>query len=161
LQWLLHQSPERLRRADLATLTLLSRQADPELLAAAKPLLDALLARQPENPAVLTAAVTYHEALGNDGSALEARRRLAHLQGYDDDSRKQEAALWLGKHLSPDYPDEAAAYLWDAQRWWFNSGNGGDLGRRISLAMDEAKRLRRDDPQGTSSGGPGIQDRIP
>ena len=58
-------SPERLKRADTATLTLLSRQSDPELLAAAGPLLESLLAREPENPAVLAAAIQYHERSGH------------------------------------------------------------------------------------------------
>jgi hypothetical protein len=57
LRWLLRKYPKRLNHADIATLTLLSRQSDPELLAAARPVLDSLLERQPENPGVLAAAV--------------------------------------------------------------------------------------------------------
>jgi CubicO group peptidase (beta-lactamase class C family) len=141
LKWLLRRSPQRLKRADLATLTLLTRQADSELLAAARPILDSLLASQPENPAVLAEAVGYHEAMGHERSAIEARRQLANLKGYDDDSRKQEAALWLGKHFSQDFPDLAAAYLWNALSWSFTSGNSG-LGNRIRRAIDETRSTR-------------------
>jgi hypothetical protein len=56
-----------------------------------------LLAREPENPAVLAAAARYHEKLGHEGQAVDPRRRLAALKGYEDEARKQEAALWLGE----------------------------------------------------------------
>ncbi len=79
--------------------------------ASAGPLLELLLAREPENPEVLAAAARYHEKLGHEGQAVDARRRLAALKGYEDDARKQEAALWLGEHLSRTDPDLARAYL--------------------------------------------------
>ncbi|MGP0070270.1 MAG: serine hydrolase [Isosphaeraceae bacterium] len=141
LRWLLHKSPGRLARADTATLNLLSRQSDPELLASAGPLLELLLAREPENPEVLAAAVQYHEKSGHEGQAVDARRRLAALKGYEDDSRKQEAALWLGKHLSRTDPDLARAYLWNAMTWSYNSGNG-DLGGRVTRAIDNLRLTR-------------------
>jgi hypothetical protein len=144
LRWLRRKSPERLRRADTATLTLLSRQSDPELLAAAGPLLESLLAREPENPGVLEAAFQYHERSVDEDRAVEARRRLATLRGYEDDSRKQEAALWLGKHLSRNDPNLAMAYFWNAMTWWYNSGNGGDLGGRVTRAIDDLRRTRRE-----------------
>jgi CubicO group peptidase (beta-lactamase class C family)/pimeloyl-ACP methyl ester carboxylesterase len=143
LKWLLRKSPTRLGRADTATLALLSRQSDPDLLAAAKPVLAALLASQPENPAVLEAAVRCYDRLGQGGTALDARRQLADLKGYEDDPRKQEAALWLGKHLSSSDPEQAAGYLWKARTWWFNSGNGGDLGKEIARAIDDMRVTRR------------------
>ena len=139
LRWLLRKSPGRLKRADTATLNLLSRQSDPELLASSGPILEFLLAREPENPGVLAAAVQYHEKSGHEGRALDARRRLAALKGYEDDSRKQEAALWLGKHLSRTDPVLARAYLWNAMTWWYNSGNGGDLGDRATRAIDDLR----------------------
>ena len=141
LRWLLHKSPGRLGRADTATLNLLLRQSDPELLAPAGPLLELLLAREPENPEVLAAAVQYHEKSGHEGQAVDVRRRLAALKGYEDDSRKQEAALWLGKHLSRTDPDLARAYLWNARTWSFNSGND-DLGVRVTRAIDELRQTR-------------------
>ena len=144
LRWLRRRSPERLNRADTATLTLLSRQSDPELLAATGPLLESLLTREPENPGSLEAAVQYHERSGHERQAVDARRRLATLRGYEDDPRKQEAALWLGKHLSRPDPDLAMAYLWDAMTWWYNSGNGGDLGGRVARAIDDLRRTRRE-----------------
>jgi hypothetical protein len=142
------QLPERLTRADVATFTLLSRQSDPELLAAAAPILESLLARQPENPAVLAASIRYHEQMGHERAIVDARRHLADLKGYEDDSRKQEAALWLGKHLIRENPELAGAYLWSAMTWWYNSGNGGDLGRQITRAIDELKFARSHDQGG-------------
>jgi hypothetical protein len=142
LRWLLHKSPGRLRQADTATLDLLLRQSDPELLAAAGPLLESLLAREPENPGVLAAAVQYHEKTGHEGQAVDARRRLAALKGYEDDGRKQEAALWLGKHLSRTDPDLARAYLWNAMTWSYNSGNS-DLRGRVTRAIDDLRGTRR------------------
>jgi hypothetical protein len=106
------------------------------------------LAQQPENPAVLAAAVQYHEALAQNGAAVDARQKLANLNGYEDDSRKQEAALWLGNFYSQDNPDLAYAYLWKALTWWYNSGNGGDLGDRIYRAIDQVRRSRKDRPKG-------------
>ena len=153
LRWLLHESPERLKRADTATLVLLSRQNDPELLAAAEPILESLLLRQPENPAVLAAAVQYHEVLRHEGAAVEARRQLADLKGYEDDSRKQEAALWLGRHYSRDNPELAAAYLWRAMTWWYNSGNGGELGHQITRSLDEIRARRGHATPKTSGSG--------
>jgi CubicO group peptidase (beta-lactamase class C family) len=143
LRWLRRNSPERLRHADTVTLTLLSRQSDPELLAAAGPLLETLLAREPENPGVLSVAIPYHERSGHERQAVDGRRRLADLKGYEDDARKQEAALWLGEHLGRDDPDLARAYLWKAFTWWSNSGGGGDLGGRVTRAIDDLRRTRR------------------
>ncbi len=143
LRWLRRNSPERLTRADTATLALLSRQCDPELLAAAGPLVESLLAREPENPGVLQAAVRYHEGSVHERQAVEARRRLAALKGYEDDARKQEASVWLGEHLGRSDPDLARAYLWNAMTWWYNSGNGGDLGARVTRALDELGPTRR------------------
>jgi CubicO group peptidase (beta-lactamase class C family) len=140
LRWLLRNYPERLNRADVATLALLSRQSDPELLAAARPVLDSLLERQPENPVVLATAVEYHERLRHELAAVEARRQLASLKGYEDDYRKQEAAFWLGNYYSHDHPDLAKTYLWNAMTWWFKSGGGGDLGLRITRSLDEMRR---------------------
>jgi CubicO group peptidase (beta-lactamase class C family) len=154
LRWLQRNSPERLKRADMATLTLLSRQTDPELLAAAGPVLDSLMARQPENPCVLTAAVQHHEGLGHERPAFDARRRLASLKGYEDDSRKQEAALWLGKHSSRDNPELAGSYLRDAMTWWYNSGNGGALGGQVTRALDELRHTPRDARRRPSSDTP-------
>ena len=148
-------SPERLKRADAAMVTVLSRQSDPELLAAAEPALESLLTRQPESPGVLAAAVQYHESTGHSRLAVDARRRLANLKGYEDDSRKQEAALWLGNSLLRENPDMAAAYLWNAMTWWYNSGNGGDLGRRVTKALDEMRNTREGTHQGPSGGMPG------
>ena len=135
--------------------TVLSRQSDPELLAAAEPALESLLTRQPESPGVLAAAVQYHESTGHSRLAVDARRRLANLKGYEDDSRKQEAALWLGNSLLRENPDLAAAYLWNAMTWWYNSGNGGDLGRRVTKALDEMRNTRERARQGPSGGMPG------
>ena len=55
----------------------------------------------------------------------------------------QEAALWLGVHLGQDNPDRAYAYLRNAMTWWFNSGNGGDLGARITRALDDLRTTRK------------------
>jgi CubicO group peptidase (beta-lactamase class C family) len=140
LRWLLRKCPERLNRADIATLTLLSRQSDPELLAAARPVLDSLLERQPENPGVLAAAVQYHERLRHELAAVDARRQLANLKGYEDDHRKQEAAFWLGNHFGRAHPDLARTYLWNAMTWSFNSGSSGELGRQITRSLDEMRR---------------------
>jgi CubicO group peptidase (beta-lactamase class C family) len=140
LRWLLRKYPERLNRADIAALTLLSRQSDPELLAAAKPVLDSLLEHQPENPGVLAAAVQYHEGLRHELAAVDARRQLANLKGYEDDYRKQEAAFWLGNHFGRAHPDLARTYLWNAMTWSFNSGSSGELGRQITRSLDEMRR---------------------
>lgn len=143
LEWLRQNAPERLRRADLATLTLLSRQSDKRLLDAAGPLLETLLAREPENPGVLEAAVQFHDKSGRDGEAIKARKRLASLTGYEDDLRKQESALWLGEHFGREDPKLGLSYLWNAETWWYNSGNGGDLGRRATRAIDDIRHARR------------------
>ena len=90
----------------------------------------------------MAAAVQYHEHSGHSRLANDARRRLANLKGYEDDSRKQEAALWLGNSLLQENPDMAAAYLWNAMTWWYNSGNGGDLGSRVTKALDEMRNTR-------------------
>jgi hypothetical protein len=132
------------------TLDLLSRQSDRKLLDAAKPVLDSLLLRQPENPCVLIGAVRYHEALGQERAAIDARRELANLKGYEDDPRKQEAALWLGKYFSQQNPDLAGTYLWNAMVWWYNSGNGGDLGSQITRAIERWRHIRKNEPHGSS-----------
>jgi CubicO group peptidase (beta-lactamase class C family) len=141
LRWLLRESPGVLRRPDVAVLTLLCQQTDPTLLAAAKPVLDALLKRKPEHPGVL-AAVEYSRKAGDERRVLDAQRRFADLRGYEDDSRKQEAALQVGLGLAEDDPGRAVTYLWNAMTWWYNSGNGGDLGARITRALDELRKRR-------------------
>ena len=78
-------------------------------------------------------------------------RQLANLKGYEDDPRKQEAALWLGKYFSNVDPDLASTYLWNATTWWFNSGGGGELGRQVTRSLDKA-RIRRKDASKKSSG---------
>jgi len=153
LRWLLRKSPKRLTRADIATITLLSRQSDPGLLGAVKPVLDSLLTQQPENPGVLAAAVQYHERLGHELAAVDARRQLANLKGYEDDPRKQEAALWLGKYFSNVNPDLASTYFWNATTWWFNSGGGGELGRQVTRSLDEMRLRRKDAPKRSSGSG--------
>jgi hypothetical protein len=82
--------------------------------------------------------------LGHEGQAVDARRRLAALKGYEDDARKQEAALWLGEHLSRTDPDLARAYLWNAMTWSYNSGNG-DLRGRVTRAIDDLRHARGGD----------------
>ena len=69
LRWLLRNNRQRLERADIATLTLLSRQSDPDLRSAAKVSLGTLIDRQPENPGMLAAAIQYHEGFGDKRSA--------------------------------------------------------------------------------------------
>jgi hypothetical protein len=71
------------------------------------------------------------------------RRRLASLKGYEDDSRKQEAAFWLGKNVGRTDPDLARTYLWNAMTWWYNSGNGGDFGGRVRRAIDDLRLARQ------------------
>ena len=91
---------------------------------------------------MLAAAIQYHEGFGDKRSALDMRRRLAELKGYEDDYRKQAAAFALGNYLSSGQPDRARTYLWNAMTWWFNSGNGGDLGGRVTRAIDDLRRTR-------------------
>jgi hypothetical protein len=143
LRWLLRKCQNRKNRADIATLTLLARQSDPEILTAARPVLESLVAQQPENPAVLSAAVTLHQAMKDELAAVNARQQLANLRGYEDDPRKQEAAMQLGKYLSKNDADLASTYLWKAMTWSFNSGNGGDLGREIVQCLDDIRVNRK------------------
>jgi CubicO group peptidase (beta-lactamase class C family) len=146
LRWLLKLAPVRLRDDDLTLMELLSQQTAPDLLRAAEPLVERLVKSQPENPGVLAAGVEYCKRTGKEARALALRRQLAELKGYEDDPRKQEAALSLGNYYVDKDVDAAAAYYWNAMTWWYNSGNGGDLGGRITESLKRLHAAERARP---------------